>query len=242
MVMGRQRLLSMALIVSLAAISVIIYTNSDPDQYVFPTPPVRSSSESGPAQVNPRITEPAPKLEAFSEVVDRPLFSRTRRPQTSTDVASSEPSPALPVKKYQFLVMGIIITGTEKVAMLKPTGKSSDVFRAREGERVLDWTVETIYPEAVTIRQGNITDTLKLSDNVMSKAEKRRLTQQSNRQSRTADKQAAQRKRMRSKTKDTSARKTNAKTSTTSRRIPDRRPVTQGTSNADQKRERSAGG
>ncbi len=91
--------------------------------------------------------------------------------------------------------MGIVITGENKVALLKPTGKSSDVFRVREGERVLEWTVESVTPEAVTIRQGDITDTLKLSDNVLSQAEKRRIAQQQARKAKTDNRKAAAQKR-----------------------------------------------
>jgi hypothetical protein len=81
------------------------------------------------------------------------------------------------------------------VVLLKPTGKSKDVFRVREGERVLEWTVESVTPEAVTIRQGAITDTLKLSDNVLSQAEKRRIAQQQARKAKTDNRRAAAQKR-----------------------------------------------
>jgi hypothetical protein len=91
--------------------------------------------------------------------------------------------------------MGIVITGENKVVLLKPTGKSKDVFRVREGERVLNWTVESVTPETVTIRQGDITDTLKLSDNVLSQAEKRRIAQQQARKAKTDNRRAAAQKR-----------------------------------------------
>lgn len=106
--------------------------------------------------------------------------------------------------------MGIVITGKEKLALLKPIGKSSDVFRVREGERVLEWTIESVTPETVTIRQGDITDTLKLSDNVLSQAEKRRLAQQQNR--------AAQKKRVRPRSRRTPSTKTTAGKRSTVRR------------------------
>lgn len=198
MVIGRQLLLSVVLIAGVSATSVLLYTDSEPDIRIPMTAEENTFTELEPPGATPGAVTPSPGLDAFSEVIERPLFSRTRRPQP---VGADVPSPAVasnkPIQKDQFLVMGIVITGENKVVLLKPTGKSSDVFRVREGERVLEWTVESVTPETVTIRQGDITDTLKLSDNVLSQAEKRRLVQQRARSAKKDARRAAQKKRIR---------------------------------------------
>lgn len=234
---GRQRLLSAALVAGVAVTSALLYTGSEPDLGIPPTAEESTFTESDPSETAPGTIAPAPELDAFSEVVERPLFSRTRRPQTIGDADTGQTYASdKPAKKDQFLVMGIIITGENKVVLLKPTGKSSDVFRVREGERVLEWTVESVTSEAVTIRQGDITDTLKLSDNVLSEAQKRRLAQQRTRTSKNNNRQAAKKKRVRPASKRTPSTKSTAKNRSTSRRIQTPRPVVRNRSNATARR------
>lgn len=201
MVVGRQLLLSVVLVAGVSVTSALLYTDSVPDLQTSLTAEESALTGLKHSEATPEATAPPPGLDAFSEVVERPLFSSTRRPQP---VSAGDPIPAVasgkPVQKDQFLVMGIVITGENKVVLLKPTGKSSDVFRVREGERVLEWTVESVTPEAVTIRQGDVTDTLKLSDNVLSQAEKRRIAQQQARKAKMDNRgAAAQKNRIRPK-------------------------------------------
>ncbi len=237
MVIGRQRLLSVVLIGGAAVTSALLYTGSEPD--LRPPPTAEENTATGPdsSENAPEAIVPAPELDAFSEVVERPLFSRTRRPQI---VADTDTGPAYdsdkPVQKDQFLVMGIIITGENKVVLLKPIGKRSDVFRVREGERVLEWTVESVTPEAVTIRQGDITDTLKLSENVLSQAEKRRLVQQRTRTAKNNKRRAARKKRVRPASTRTPSTKSTAKNRSTSKRIQTPRPVVKRSSNRTAKK------
>lgn len=229
---GRQRLLSAVLIAGVAVTSVLIYIGSEPDLEISPASEQNIFTNPDPSETAPKAIAPAPGLDAFSEFVERPLFSRSRRPQPIADKSATPADVSnRPVQKDQFLVMGIVITGEEKLVLLKPTGKSSDVFRVREGERVLEWTVESVTPEAVTIRQGDLTDILKLSDNVLSQAEKRRLVQQRTRATRKDARQTAQKRRIRSASRKTPPTKKTNGTRPTSRRTQVPRPVTRGTPN-----------
>ena len=74
------------------------------------------------------------------------------------------------------VVMGIIITEGEKIALLKQGNqKEGDTLKVKEGQEVSGWKIASITTESVTVSQRDTTDVIKLSDNVLSEAEKRRL-------------------------------------------------------------------
>lgn len=129
--------------------------------------------------------EPIP-LSEFVEMTMRPLFSPSRRPAPATGIeAVPETYREIangPVETNQFLVMGIVIAPDEKVALLKQPKNSNEVIRVKEGQKISDWTVSEITPESVTIEQSGITDVVKLSDNVLSAAQKQKLMQQAKRE------------------------------------------------------------
>ena len=95
----------------------------------------------------------------------------------------------------QFMVMGIVIAPDEKVALLKQLKNSAEIVRVKEGQKVSDWTVAEITPQSVTIEQSGVTDVVKLSDNVLTAAEKQKLMQQAKlEQATTAKQQLANRR------------------------------------------------
>lgn len=107
-----------------------------------------------------------PSLSAFSELVERPLFSRSRRPSASMGALalSAEEGPAL-------VLNGIIVTGKDKIALLAaPT--SERMTPLREGEALAGWTLVSVHPDRVAIRSGSkeqeifIADTLKMNDSL----------------------------------------------------------------------------
>ncbi|MCP3868267.1 MAG: hypothetical protein GY703_09280 [Gammaproteobacteria bacterium] len=184
MATGRQWFLSALLTGGVAATTWLVYIDSGPVQ-----PPLEAGEKHLPSDIAEPVSQtiiPIPPLSDYSEVVARPLFSLTRKPpalesnETSAVVNTTTAGITKPIEKNQYKVMGIIITGEEKVALLQPANKKGGVLRAREGKRLIDseWTVESITPEAVIIRQRTVTDTLKLSENKLSETEKRRLVQQ----------------------------------------------------------------
>lgn len=75
------------------------------------------------------------------------------------------------------MVIGIVIAPDEKVALLKQLRKNNEIVHVKEGETLSEWTVAQISPESVTMQQQGVTDVVKLSDNVLSDAEKRVLAQ-----------------------------------------------------------------
>lgn len=120
-------------------------------------------------------------LAEFIEITARPLFSPSRRPPPP-EIADATPeapaaNPAAAPETNQFMVIGIVIAPDEKVALLKQLRKNNEIVHVKEGETLSEWTVAQISPESVTMQQQGVTDVVKLSDNVLSDAEKRVLSQ-----------------------------------------------------------------
>jgi len=136
------------------------------------------------SEIQEMASEPVP-LSEFVEMTMRPLFSPSRRPPPGEPLKAapdSQPEIAVgTVQGNQFMVTGIVITPQEKVALLKQVLNSSQIIRVKEGQKLSDWTVAKITPEYVTLQQKGVTDVIKLSDNVLSAAQKQKLVQQAKR-------------------------------------------------------------
>jgi len=150
-----------------------------------------SGSEEQPV-LTEAVSQPPP-LSEFVEMTLRPLFSSSRRPPPASgeDVTpDTQKISAGPVETKQFMVMGIIIAPNEKVALLRQQNSSNEILHVKEGQKISDWTVSEITPESVIMQQGGVTDVVKLSDNILSAAEKMKLVQQAKRaQAKTANTQ-----------------------------------------------------
>lgn len=187
-----RHLLSLLLTVSAASVAAYIYSEA----WRLPEAERNGPQTTAAAAENAAETEPgnatAPPLQSFSEIVARPLFEPSRRPQRPSPPgqqtvakAPASAAPSAPVSN-QFQVMGIVIREGEKAALLKPIGQKGEVMRVKEGQLVSGWKITSITPEAVNILQGDRSEIIKLSDNKLSAAEKRRMAQQAKRKERLA--------------------------------------------------------
>jgi hypothetical protein len=84
-------------------------------------------------------------LNAYAEVVARPLFTPTRRP-AAQQTAAGRPS--------DFSLVGIVITRRERHALLEH-GRPPHVDRVTPGQNVDGWTVKSIGPNSVLLAQGD---------------------------------------------------------------------------------------
>jgi len=103
-----------------------------------------------------------PPLSTFSSIVDRPLFTRGRRPAPPSEAANAAAGPN---GQSPFLLSGVMIAGSRRVALLQ-TRTSPKTLRVEEGETVEGWKVVTIRPQTVTLKSGANTDELELPDRI----------------------------------------------------------------------------
>jgi type II secretory pathway component PulC len=112
--------------------------------------------------VNNRI----PDAEDFNTIIERPLFSVTRRPvENNNGLNASSITPEIVntrnTSNEEFLLSGIMITENEKFAfVLSDSGRTTSKLRI--GEEISDWTLTEIESHAVTISRGSEQKVLEL--------------------------------------------------------------------------------
>ncbi len=92
----------------------------------------------------PRFT--LPPLRDFGEVLARPVFSETRRPPA--------PEAAAPGATPPFALVGVVLTATERHALLEH-GLPPHIDRFAEGQEVDGWAVEAVQLDRVVLRRGD---------------------------------------------------------------------------------------
>jgi hypothetical protein len=104
--------------------------------------------------VDPVFT--VPSVESLAEVVDRPLFSPTRR-STPPPARATSPSPS------GLALVGIILSNGAAHALIE-RGQPARMERIAEGEDVDGWTVESIGLDRVVLRRAGLRADLRMVD------------------------------------------------------------------------------
>lgn len=116
--------------------------------------PIAADLRPKPLSSEPRPSFSMPALSAFSEVVARPVFSRTRRPGAAAGMVAASSS---------FTLVGIILAPADRHALLG-FGQPRKLFRVSEGQEVGGWTVEAILPDKVIVRHADVREEVSAKD------------------------------------------------------------------------------
>jgi hypothetical protein len=112
---------------------------------------VAPALQQEPDQPPPTPREPSaismPPQEAFSAVLERPVFSSTRRPVPGSEIAPD--SPAL----SDLDLIGIVVSSGDRFVLVKQSG-ASQPQPAREGEIIGGWSILSISEDHVILRRG----------------------------------------------------------------------------------------
>ncbi len=112
-----------------------------------------TASGQGQFEAGPAAIFAMPPLRSYAEIVRRPLFNATRRPPAPASVAAiPQAAPELP--PLRFLLIGLIVSPEERVALIRP-GDGGAVIRVLEGQEVERWVIEKILPDRVIVRRGD---------------------------------------------------------------------------------------
>jgi general secretion pathway protein N len=120
---------------------------------------LRSSAANAEGPQRPASTSDAsnlPPIDAYAEVVKRPLFSTTRQPPPPAAAQDS-------TGKSSFVLIGIVISQSERTALIQ-AGRGATIARLREGQTVDGWTVQSIAADRVTLERGGVRQELKLKN------------------------------------------------------------------------------
>ena len=133
------------------------HLNSKPRVVKLEPPAGRSiSAAKRPVSVNRMVA--LGRVEKFSAISARPLFSSTRRP-------TKPPPPVRPVAKkplpMNLILYGVIIGADQKFALIR-SEKSTRLQQVPEGRHVDGWLVDRIFPDHVVLRSDERTTVLQL--------------------------------------------------------------------------------
>ena len=109
------------------------------------TLPQATAAEARIASLPPQ-RQAMPEKARFSAIVERPLFSSSRRPPSEEMAVAAAPTP-------DFSLFGVVISTGEPFALVKPGG-GGDPVRVKEGEEISGWTVDRIESDRILIRHG----------------------------------------------------------------------------------------
>lgn len=114
-----------------------------------------------------------PPIETFSETLNRPLFTATRRPPSPLAVLQGQgeaPPAARPTGPKgeklvlgRYLLRGIVVTAEQKIVLLTQAGTNKSL-RLKEGDKLDDWKIATVAPDHVVLTQGDKQEKVTLRD------------------------------------------------------------------------------
>jgi type II secretory pathway component PulC len=125
--------------------------SSSPSPPPAVTPPSRSAA---PAEAATRFT--LPPLDSFAEVIERPLFSSSRRP-SATDTPQSTDRP------FSATLAGIVIS-KKSSSIIVAQGDPSVLKRFKQGDEVDGWSIRAIEPNRVVLERRGVEQQIKLGD------------------------------------------------------------------------------
>ena len=148
--------LFLALVLSGLGLAWVIY-----QQLEASAPPSREiAAETEAPEIPPLPPLPefamAPLLE-FSAVVDRPVFSQSRRPPA---VEKTVAAPTV-ASSIELTLKGVIYSEGERIALFLPTA-GGEVLRLSEGSSYQGWDLVEVAPSEVLFKRGEREESLEL--------------------------------------------------------------------------------
>lgn len=95
------------------------------------------------------------------DILDRPLFFPSRRPVPPQKIAVAE-AKAAPEPPLNFVLIGTILTGPVRTALVKPEREPS--VEIKQGQVVNGWTISSIDADRIMVRHGANIQLLGLRD------------------------------------------------------------------------------
>jgi hypothetical protein len=99
----------------------------------------------------------SPPRDAFLVVVERPIFSQSRRPVPPPANAG----PQIPAPTLDFELTGVVISSSERFALVHMS-KGGGVVRVGQPASVSGWEVIAIEPDRVLFRNGRLEQEIQL--------------------------------------------------------------------------------
>jgi len=114
--------------------------------------------------VDARMVQPLPQettfamapIEKFSAIIDRPIFSPSRRP------ATKQPGSEEQQQRSNLALFGIAISAGERIALVGME-RGTGLIRMKKGEAFSGWVLVDIERDRVLLRKGSVDEALELN-------------------------------------------------------------------------------
>ncbi len=145
-------------------------------------PPAPAGGETPPLAALPaQLSYAMAPLEDFSTILERPLFSPTRRPPAAGTVAAVASEPEL-----QLTLVGVIISSEEQIAIFR-LQDASRFLRLNVGDSFQGWILDAIEPSRVTFSRGEVEEHIELTYDVPPPVQKPKRRKRRERKRRNQD-------------------------------------------------------
>ncbi len=135
-----------------------------------------TNDRAGPPMIETATIEPAkipalpaaqafqmPPIEDFGETLDRPLFSKIRRPPApEPDAPADKPEKKQTVKVR---LAGVVISPNERVALVQEP-RAREITRLKVGQEIEGWVLEEILADRIVLRFGELREEVKIAGEV----------------------------------------------------------------------------
>ncbi len=146
-------------------------------------------SEAPDAAANPGFRPfRMPPQQTFSELVERPPFSQSRRPAEVKAVRQTRQAPVR--KELRFSLIGVILQPDKQYALVRQAGKK-DILRLGRGEKIDGWQVDSILPDRLVLSYADDVVELELKDAKIKRPTVQRRKAQRDRERQANQEQAA---------------------------------------------------
>ena len=132
--------------------------------HTLATSPVLDRSQSAPRSEEIGFTQEVTQPIRYVALLERPLFSRTRRPYVPPQLPPAEEPPAAPeviLSEPQLTIQGIFIRGEIRQALILSAENPSAVWIS-EGENISGWMLAEIKPNELILLAGTRRRTIEL--------------------------------------------------------------------------------
>jgi hypothetical protein len=101
-----------------------------------------------------------PSTQQLTAIIERPIFSQTRRPAAQpVEAPKAAPPPTLDLE-----LVGVVTWQSQRFALVRPTN-GERAIRVDEGGSVSGWTIVVIEADRVLFRNGELEKEIKLKYN-----------------------------------------------------------------------------
>ncbi len=146
------------LLVSVLGLSCMIFLGLalvpwlvDPTDYLAAAPGTQAMTEVAGPPMAPRLE--LPPIEQFGAIVERPIFTATRRTARAQPVAPSAPASSGGRILGRYQVIGVVVAPGNRLVLLKRLG-GAETIRLKQGEEIDGWTLVEVTRDEVVLESG----------------------------------------------------------------------------------------